>query len=227
MNEFNDNKNPGPELPEPTISGLFGHGWETMKKSFPELLLVFFVEVLISLPVGFSNNVIFPLSSDVMYTSLFNVIYGLFVLAPVSYGCCWIFLKAVRGEPFRVTDMFFAFQQVGQIIVANILVALIVVAGFIMLIVPGIIFACKLSFVAFLVMDEKLSAADAIKKSWNMTKGYSGTIFLMGIVSFFVILLGIICLIVGIIPAILWISLAFAGIYWVVSEKSKKGNSSV
>jgi membrane-anchored glycerophosphoryl diester phosphodiesterase (GDPDase) len=96
-----------------------------------------------------------------------------------------------------------------------------------MLFVPGIIFACKLAFVPYLVMDEKMSATDAVRKSWDMTKGHSWTIFWMAIVSFFVFLLGLICLVVGIIPAIIWVSLAFAGMYYVVSEKAKalKGES--
>jgi uncharacterized membrane protein len=128
----------------------------------------------------------------------------------------------VRGEPFRVQDMFFAYQSFGNILLANVLVILIVGAGFIMLIVPGIIFACKLSFVPYLVMDEKMEAVDAVRKSWNMTKGYTGTIFLMGIVSFFVALGGLICFGIGIFPASIWISLAFAAIYMVVDGKEKQ-----
>jgi uncharacterized membrane protein len=223
MNEFTDNPISAQTLPKPAASELFGHGWEIMKKNFPELLLVILLEALVSLPVGFSNSLIFPLLMEEMYSDLFNAVYGIVVLAPVSYGCSWVFLKAVRGETYRVTDIFFVFQQIGQVILANILVALIVVAGFIMLLVPGIIFACKLAFVPYLVMDQKLSATEAVRKSWEMTKGHSWTIFWMGIISFFVIILGVICLVVGIIPAIIWISLAFAGIYWVVAETKKGG----
>ena len=152
-------------------------------------------------------------------TGLFSFIYSLLVLVPVGYGTSWIFLKAVRGESFRVQDMFFAYQQFGNVLLANILVCLIVIAGFIMLIVPGIIFACKLSFVPYLVMDEKMEAAEAIRKSWEMTKGYSWTIFWMGVTSIFVFIGGLICFIVGIFPAMIWISMAFACIYRVASKK--------
>jgi uncharacterized membrane protein len=100
-------------------------------------------------------------------------------------------------------------------------VGLIVGLGIVMLIVPGIIFACKLAFVPYLVMDEKMEATDAIRKSWNMTTGYTGTIFLMGCTAIFVGLLGLICLIVGIIPAAMWISLAFASMYVAVAGKVK------
>jgi uncharacterized membrane protein len=190
-----------------------------MKKNFPELLLVFFLQVLIAVPVGI-GNVFAPVPPNFFnFSSFFSLVYGLIVLTPVSYGCYGLFLKAVRGESFKVTDMFFAFQQIGQIILANILMGLIIGAGIVLLIVPGIIFACRLAFVPFLVIDKKLEAVEAIRQSWNMTRGHAGTIFLMGLVSFLVALAGLICLLVGIIPAAIWIELAFATIYWVVSEK--------
>ncbi|MEI6455205.1 MAG: hypothetical protein WCO93_02860 [bacterium] len=209
--------------PEPSVSGAFGHGWETMKKNFPELLLVIFLQILIAVPVGIGNFFLPVPPSFFNFSSLFSIVYGLVVLTPVSYGCYGIFLKAVRGESYKVTDMFFAFQQIWQIIIANLLVGLIVGAGFVLLIVPGIIFACKLAFVPFLVIDKKLDAAEAIRQSWSMTRGFTGTIFLMGLISCFIALAGIICLFVGIFPAVIWIELAFAGIYWIVSEKIASG----
>jgi uncharacterized membrane protein len=217
----NENIDQG-QLPEPTVSGVFGHGWEILKKKFPELLLVLLVQILLSAPMGFTSMFFNMQYVGTFTTGLFNFIYGVLVLMPVSYGASWVYLKAVRGEPFRVQDMFFAYQSFGNILLANVLVFLIVGAGFIMLIVPGIIFACKLSFVPYLVMDEKMEAVDAVRKSWNMTKGFTGTIFLMGIVSFFVALGGLICFIIGIFPATIWISLAFAAIYMVVAEKEKQ-----
>jgi type IV secretory pathway TrbD component len=75
--------------------------------------------------------------------------------------------------------------------------------------------------VPYLVVDEKMDATEAIRRSWDMTRGHAGTIFLMGLTAFFVALGGLICFIVGIFPAVIWISLAFASIYWVVSSKIK------
>jgi len=220
INQNNENQNQM-RLPEPTVSGTYGHGWEIMKKNFPELLLVILLQMLLSLPMGFSR-VFHPIQFDNLMTGgFFQLVYSLLVLGPVSYGSSWVFLKAVRGEPFKVQDIFFAYQSFGNVVLAQILVWLIVVAGIIMLIVPGIIFACKLAFVPYLVMDEKMDAAEAVRKSWNMTKGFTGTIFLMGLTAIFVGIGGLICFIVGIFPAGIWITLAFAGIYRVVSVKSK------
>ena len=207
------------QLPEPTVSGVFGHSWEVLKRNFPELLMVILIQMVLSIPFGFRHRFYDMDFAGPFTTGLFSFIYSLLVLVPVGYGTSWVFLKAVRGESFRVQDMFFAYQQFGNVLLANILVCLIVIAGFIMLIVPGIIFACKLSFVPYLVMDEKMEAAEAIRKSWEMTKGYSWTIFWMGVTSIFVFIGGLICFIVGIFPAMIWISMAFACIYRVASKK--------
>ena len=221
MNEQNVPQPPA-NLPEPAVSSLLQHGWETMKKNFPELLLVFFLQLLLSLPVSLSN----VLRSDdfsfgMGFYGLFSVAYGIIVLLPVSYGSSWVFLKAVRGESFKVTDIFFAFQSFLNVIISGLLVGLIICAGCVLLIVPGIIFACKLVFVPYLVLDEKMEATEAIRKSWKMTKGFSWTIFWLAIVSFFIVIAGLICLVVGVIPAVIWIELAFAAIYWIVSVKDK------
>jgi uncharacterized membrane protein len=221
MNEQNVPQPPA-NLPEPAVSNLFQHGWETMKKNFPELLLVFFLQLLLSLPASFSN--VFR-SDDFSYGmgfyALLSVVFGIIVMLPVSYGCNWVFLKAVRGESFKVTDIFFAFQSFLNVIISALLVGVIICAGFILLIVPGIIFACKLVFVPYLVIDEKMEATEAIRKSWKMTKGFSWTIFWLAIVSFFIVIAGLICLVVGVIPAVIWIELTFAAIYWIVSAKAK------
>jgi uncharacterized membrane protein len=210
-----------PSFPEPTVSGVFGHSWEILKSKFLELLLVMLIQMLLSAPMGMTSMIFNLEYSGAMTSGIFNMMYILLIMLPVNYGCSWVYLKAVKGESFKVTDIFFAYQSFGNVLLANILVFLIVGAGFAMLIVPGIIFACKLSFVPYLVMDEKMDAIDAVKKSWNMTKGHAGTIFLMGIVSCFVALGGLICFGIGIFPAAIWISLAFAAIYMVVAAKVK------
>jgi uncharacterized membrane protein len=213
-----------PEMPagviiDPGYSGAFSHGWQTMKKYFIELLLVIFVLILLSLPLGLVNSFADSDTFGFSIFTLFNIAYGIIVLGPVSYGVNWLFLRAVRNEPFKTYDMFMAFQNIWNVVIASILVSVIVGIGFALLIVPGIIFACRLAFVSFLVMDQKLDAMEAVKKSWAMTKGYSWTIFGMAIMSFFIAIAGLICLGVGIFPAIIWIESAFAALYWGVVTK--------
>jgi uncharacterized membrane protein len=210
------------QIPEPTVSGVYGHSWEVMKKYFPELLLVVIVETLFSLPLGLAGILFEPMFTGMVETGLVQVLYIIVVLIPVSYGVSWVYLQAVRREAFHIRDIFFAYQSFGNILLANLLVFLIVGLGFAMLIIPGIIFACKLSFVPYLVMDKKMEAVEAVRKSWHMTKGHTGTIFMMVVTAVFVGLAGLICFGVGIIPATIWIMLAFAAIYFSVDAKENQ-----
>lgn len=223
MEVINQNATPQAVKIDPSISGTFGHGWETLKRFFPELLLILFLLIIFSLPMGLAEAFADHESFGYIFFSLFNVAYGLVVMAPLSYGADLLFLKAIRGEPFKVTEIFFAYRQTLQIMLATILTGVIIGIGFVMLFIPGIIFACKLSMVPYLMMDKNMEAVDAVRTSWNMTKGFSWTIFGMGVVSFFVIIGGLILLVVGIIPAILWISLAFAAMYQGMAEQRNGG----
>jgi uncharacterized membrane protein len=96
---------------------------------------------------------------------------------------------------------------------ANLIVAALVTIGFVMLIIPGIIIACRLAFVSYLVMDKNMEAMKAVEKSWQMTKGHGWTIFGMAIISFFLAIGGLIVFFVGIIISIMWIHAAFATFY--------------
>ena len=208
------------EIPT-TVSGTFSHGWETMKKFFPELLLILLILGLFSLPMGLVNSFVDERSFGYIFFSIFNAAYGLIIMAPLSYGASLLCLKAVRGESFNVNEIFFAYRRTLQIALANILVGVVVGLGFELLIVPGIIFACKLSMVPYLMMDRNMEAVEAVRTSWNITKGYSWTIFGMGFLSFFIILAGVILLIVGVFPAIIWISVAFAAMYEGINVEEK------
>ncbi len=202
-----------------TLGSAFGHGWRMMLKYFLELLLVSLVVMVAQIPMGaFSFSEVIGFKPILAFFQMFAVAYGLFVLAPIDYGSKLIFLKANRDEKFEIRELFSSFENYLNVILANLLVAAIVMAGFFMLVVPGIIFACKLAFVPYLVMDKKLDPVEAVKSSWQMTKGHAWTIFFMAIVSFFIILLGLLAMLLGVIPAAMWIKSAFSALYHAVDK---------
>ncbi|MDQ1297126.1 MAG: hypothetical protein QG611_1105, partial [Bacteroidota bacterium] len=108
------------------------------------------------------------------------------------------------------------------IVLANLLVVALIVLGFFALIIPGIIIACRLVFVSYIVMDKKLDPIEAVELSWKLTRGYGWTIFGMGFVSIFILLFGLALMLVGVLPAMVWVSGSFASLYQsVLLEKEK------
>jgi len=100
-----------------------------------------------------------------------------------------------------------------NIVLANLLTAALVMLGIIALVIPGIIVACRLAFVGYLVMDRNLDPINAVEESWRMTRGYGWTIFFMAILSFFIIIGGLCLIFVGVFPAAIWIGSSFASLY--------------
>ena len=109
--------------------------------------------------------------------------------------------------------IFIGFNNYVNIILANLMVISLIGIGMIALIIPGIIIACRLAFVTYLVMDKNLDPIAAIETSWKKTKGYGWKIFMLAFTSIFIFLLGLLAFIIGIFPAIIWIKASFASLY--------------
>ena len=102
--------------------------------------------------------------------------------------------SACRGDKVEIKDMFGAFRNYINAVFASLLVGVIVAFGLVLLIVPGIIFACKLAFTPYLVVDRKMDAIEAIKTSWHMTDGYAWDVFLIGVMAIPICFAGILAL---------------------------------
>jgi uncharacterized membrane protein len=157
------------------------------------------------------------------FFGLLAMLYA-FLVAPVfDYGGNMIFVQAVRKIKPDFEYLIKGFMEnYLHIILANLLVFALVVLGLFALIIPGIIIGCRLAFVSYIIMDKKLDPIEAVELSWKLTKGHGWTIFFMGFTSIFIVLFGLLLLIVGIFPAIMWVSSSFATLYQsVLLEKEK------
>jgi hypothetical protein len=192
----------------------YSKGWNLIFTTFIELLVVTLVYAVIQIPTN-----AFQLRPDGFEWYLVPVVmlaigYGIFIAGPIGYSVNWVFLKAVRREKIEIKDMFAVFERnYWNAVIAGLVTTIIIVIGFFMLIVPGIIFACRLAFVPFLVIDQKMEAMEALKASWAMTKGHGWTVFFMGLLAILIVIAGLLVLIFGVLISAMWISAAFAILY--------------
>jgi uncharacterized membrane protein len=147
-----------------------------------------------------------------------------FLVAPIfEYGGNMIFVQAVRKIKPDFEYLIKGFMEnYLHIILANLLVFALVVLGLFALIIPGIIIGCRLAFVSYIIMDKKLDPIEAVELSWKLTKGYGWQIFLMGFVSIFIIIFGLLMFFVGIFPAIMWVCSSFASLYESILREKEK-----
>jgi uncharacterized membrane protein len=197
---------------KPGVGSSYGNGWRQLWKYFLELFLILIIVLVIS-GVGGSMGRVGP------FVAFISAVYGLLITNPVSYGANFACLKAARGDKLEIKDMFAAFQNYWNAVLASLLVSVIVVIGLILIVVPGIIFACKLAFTPYLVVDKKMGVIEAVKESWHMTSGgRSWKVFLIGLLGIPIVIAGLICLGVGVIISAMWISMAMASLYHAVSS---------
>jgi uncharacterized membrane protein len=204
--------------PRATAFGSFGYGWQQLWKYFLHLFLISLVVAITSIPAWgpIGGNDGFNTAGFVVLNVL-AAVYGLLVLPVVRYGGDWMYLRFMRDERANVGDVFLGFRKgYLNIVLASLLVFAICGIGFVLLIVPGIIFACRLAFVPYLVMDKGLDPVAAIEKSWFMTRGHGWRIFGMYLLTIVLFFCGLLLLAVGALFALMWSSTAFASLYHAV-----------
>jgi hypothetical protein len=230
----------------PGFSNSFGTGWRVMMDNFLRLFLVIIILSIVTAPLKMFNfhfdasdlhgapwnwggdwpHSLFKLGTFGIFAAFFGLLAMLyaFLVAPVfEYGGNMIFVQAVRKTKPDFELLIKGFMEnYLHIILANLLVFALVVLGLFALIIPGIIIGCRLAFVSYIVMDKKLDPIEAVELSWKLTRGHGWKIFFMGFVSIFIVIFGLLMLIVGIFPAIIWISSAFASLYESVLREKEK-----
>jgi uncharacterized membrane protein len=204
--------------PKATAFGSFGFGWQQLWKYFLHLFLIGIIVGIANMPsqtlgLALRRAGAFD-SAEFIVLNLVIAAYAILVLPVVKYGGDWLFLRFMRDERPSLAAIFDGFKKnYLSIVLANLLVFAICGIGFLLFIVPGIIFACRLVFVPYLVMDKGLDPVAAIEKSWFMTRGHGWRIFGMFLLSILLFCCGLVLLIVGAIFALMWIGCAFASLY--------------
>lgn len=111
----------------------------------------------------------------------------------------YILLSSVRGSVIKLGAAFqYALKNFVRFILAYILAGLVIIAGFMCLIIPGIIVAIRLTPLSYvLIDDDRVGGYNAFKRTWTLTKGHSGKIFSVGVVSVLMFLLPFLTLLTG------------------------------
>jgi uncharacterized membrane protein len=97
-----------------------------------------------------------------------------------------------------------------------------VVLGLVLFLIPGIHIICRLLIMPGYIVDKNQSFDEAIKSSWNDTKGEAMPLFLWLLFSCLIVIAGILALVVGMFIALPLISLALAYVYIQISGKQQQ-----
>lgn len=80
--------------------------------------------------------------------------------------------KPTVGDSYRVAG-----RVLGSLLLVSLLSALVVFGGFLLLIIPGIIFAIRLVATVPVVVAEDVRGTEALRRSWRLVKGDGWNVF--------------------------------------------------
>ncbi|MCL5434820.1 MAG: hypothetical protein M1405_00325 [Patescibacteria group bacterium] len=193
-------------------------GFEIAKKNIIFFIGLFVVVVVVS---ALTSLIQFgatlekqPLLYIVLYvvTFIINTIIGM--------GLIKISLEFVDKKKPKFKDLFHTKNLVNFILV-SLIRGVITLIGFILLIIPGIIFSIRLQYATYLVIDKNLSPVDAVKKSWDMTRGNVWNLFFFVILLALVNILGALLLLVGLFVTVPLMMIATTFVYRKLLNVSK------
>ncbi len=188
-------------------------GYEAVKKNF---FLILKILVMLAFVYTIPNAVQKSVADNGNLFIVIGILIWILNII-VNMGLIQISIKLAQQEKVVIRDIFYT-KSILTFVVASFLTGIIVFAGFILLIIPGIYFAIRLQFSTYLIVDKKLGIMDSIKTSWRITKGHTWNLFLFGLLLFLLNILGAIALVIGLIVTIPTSGIATAYVYKKLSE---------
>ncbi len=199
-----------------SFSDVLGYGWGVMKANF-----WFFVGVGVTFLIATYLPIIarvvvqaihLPRAYNIAAVILIQIL-GWVLSIILGIGLIKIALSFCDERKPAFRTLFAATDCFWRYLGAMIVYMLIVYAGFLLLIVPGVIWAIKFSLCHYFVVDKGLGPIDALKASSRTTMGVKFELFGFGIVYSVIIMLGLLCLFVGVFAAYPTVLVANALIY--------------
>lgn len=192
-----------------SIEGSLKYGWDVVKGNFWFLVGVFVVAwVLVGIPHGIANN----LGHSAGLAFFFRVV-GWVAGTIVSIGMINIALKFLDGQKPEFNDLFSFKPHFWKYLGASVLTWLVVWAGMILLVIPGIYWAIKFQFYGYFVVEHKCEPDEAMRRSSRITKDVKWKLLWFGIVLALINVVGALCLFVGLLVTMPLTLLAFSSVY--------------
>ncbi|OBK79475.1 hypothetical protein [Mycobacterium sp. 1274761.0] len=133
--------------------------------------------------------------------SIVGWVVSLIVNAAIQSAYIGGVLDIANGQQVSVGS-FFRPRNIGQVIVAGLIVGIITTVGFFLCVIPSLLASIMLLFTVVALLDRNLSAVDAVKTSFDTSKANFGNAFLTWLVFVVTILVGALVCGIGLLVAV-------------------------
>lgn len=207
-----------------TVSASLGEAW-TIFKNAPVQLVAMFLIIGGLGSVGWVQGEVQARTGPSPVLGLLFlvlVIAAAVVQTGLTGGAIVYWLKLIREQDARFGDLGRGFRTLLPLLVTNLIAGICILAGTLVLVVPGVVIGLGLMFVMHVVVDKNIGYIEALKASWSITRGYKVELLLLSILCSLVCLLGAVCLVVGVFVAM---PVAFGAVAVAYNRLAEPGNA--
>ena len=198
-----------------TIKEAFSFGWSKYKEYWKFLVPLFIaLGIFYALVSWGSNPGGDPQEANWLVQAIGNII-GVYI----SIGIINVYLRIYRGERIEVKNLFLSWDIFWKSIIGGILVSLTVLVGFILLIVPGLIWMFTYYFYSYIIIEKAVGPIEAMKTSRKITVGDRWHLVGFTIVVVLANIVGAMIVGIGLLVSIPLTSLATVWVYKKLQEK--------
>lgn len=189
-------------------------GWSAMKSHFGFFAIV----LLIATGIQVVPTILQKISGDFppVWVSILFVILSIVltvVKVIMDLGFIKIALKVHDNQIVQISDLFGSRGCFWRYVGSFLLYYFVILAGLLLFIIPGIIFALRLQYFSYLIIDKGSGPVEALRQSWSMTKGHTWHLLGLGLVFFLINLGGALLLLVGLFLTVPTTMVAMAFVY--------------
>ncbi|MEM1033286.1 MAG: hypothetical protein AAGN82_23315, partial [Myxococcota bacterium] len=195
------------------VGEVLGLAWERLKAHWPVLVMSVVISQVVSGAPGWITSAMGLDERYPIVTSLATTLYSLVVGAFLGVGFARIFLKVARGQSAEIGELFGGGDRFLTMLAVSFMSTIAVLFGMLLLFIPGIILALGLSYASWYVADTEKDPVECLKASWEATDGFKINLFLLGLAGIVVVFVGLLCLVVGVLPAVALLNLAVGFAY--------------
>ena len=135
------------------------------------------------------------------------------------FSCAHIWLKFMVAS---ILNLCIIGGAPALFILAGVVVKLpvLILIGILLIIFPGIMFSIKFGFFSYVLVDKNAGIIESLKTSSLITQGVKWQLLGLYTVSFFIVIAGVLCLLVGLLVAMPLTMIAYAWVFRQLSNQS-------
>ncbi len=182
----------GGERPQLDVGSSIGYGWKKFTENVGPFLILMIVVFLATVVLSFIQQIIVPDRGGfgVLILSLVVSIVVYVISMIVQAGVYRAGLGVTQGITPSVSQLTET-SNMGTYILTQILVGIGLIIGFVLCIVPGLIWLVFTAYAGIFALDKGLDPIESITASFNHVKENFGQVFLILFVSYLVYIAGV------------------------------------